>query len=77
MLSESCEYFKNTKGIGVLSTADDSGKVNSAIYSRPHILDDGGIAFIMRDRLTHHNLTENPRAAYLFVEEGPGYSQEP
>jgi hypothetical protein len=27
----------------------------------------------MRDRLTHHNLQSNPYAAYLFVEEGPGY----
>jgi hypothetical protein len=27
----------------------------------------------MRDRLTHHNLTSNPRAAYLFIEEGKGY----
>lgn len=67
------EYFKNTKGTGVLSTADASGKVNAAIYSRPHILDDGEIAFIARDRLTHHNLTENPHAAYLFIEDGPGY----
>jgi len=27
----------------------------------------------MRDRLTHHNLQSNPHAAYLFMEEGPGY----
>jgi len=31
------------------------------------------LAFIMRDRLTHHNLQSNFHAAYLFKEEGPGY----
>ena len=31
-------------------------------------MDDGTLAFIMRDRLTHQNITENPHAAYLFVE---------
>ena len=67
------EYFENTKGMGVIATADKKGKVDAAIYSRPHFLEDGSIAFIMRDRLTHHNLQSNPYAAYLFVEEGPGY----
>jgi hypothetical protein len=36
-------------------------------------LEDGDLAFIMRDRLTHHNLESNPNAAYLFMEDGPGY----
>lgn len=67
------DYFENTKGMGVMATADKEGKVNSAVYSRPHFLEDGSIAFIMRDRLTHHNLQSNPHASYLFAEEGPGY----
>lgn len=67
------DYFENAKGMGVMSTADKDGKVNAAIYSRPHFLEDGSIAFIMRDRLTHNNLQSNLYAAYLFVEEGPGY----
>jgi hypothetical protein len=66
-------YFENTKGTGVLSTADGDGKVNAAIYARPHFLEDGTIAFIMRDRLSHHNLQSNPHAAFLFIEDGPGY----
>jgi len=68
------DYFENTKGMGVMATADKEGKVDAAIYSRPHFLEDGSIAFIMRDRLTHHNLQSNPYAAYLFREEGPGYN---
>lgn len=66
-------YFEDTEGMGVLSTADGKGKVNSAVYARPHVLDDGSVAFIMRDRLSHHNLTSNPHAAYLFRENGKGY----
>ena len=67
------EYFENSKGIGVLSTADASGNVNAAVFARPHVMEDGQIAFIMRDRLTHRNLQSNSNAAYLFKEDGPGY----
>ncbi|MCU0587204.1 MAG: pyridoxamine 5'-phosphate oxidase family protein [Syntrophobacteraceae bacterium] len=67
------EYFENTKGRGVLATADAEGKVDAAVYASPHILDGELVAFIMRDRLTHHNLQSNPHAAYLFMEDGPGY----
>jgi hypothetical protein len=64
-------YFDETKGMGVLSTADGKGRVNAAVYARPHVMDDGTLAFVMRDRLSHENLTSNPHAAYLFREEGP------
>lgn len=67
------EYFKNTKGVGVLATADSDGKVDAAIYARPHIMEDGSIAFIMRDRLSHANLQSNPHAAFLFMEDGSGF----
>jgi hypothetical protein len=67
------EYFENTNGFGVLSTADRQGKVDAAVYSRPHVMDDGTIASIMADRLTHENLKTNPHAVYLFLEEGKGY----
>ena len=67
------KYFEQKKGVGVLSTADASGKVNAAVYARPHFMNDGTVAFIMAERLTHENLGANPWAAYLFVEEGQGY----
>jgi hypothetical protein len=66
-------YFEETKGMGVLSTADDAGRVNAAVYARPHVMDDGSLAFIMRDRLSHSYLQSNPHAAYLFREDGHGY----
>ena len=67
------KYFEQTKGLGVLATADSQGKVGIAVYARPHVLEDGLVAFIMSDRLTHLNLQSNPQAAYLFKEEGAGY----
>ncbi len=67
------EYFGKAKGRGVLATADSEGRVDAAIYASPHILDGETVAFIMRDRLTHLNLQSNPHAAYLFMEDGPGY----
>jgi hypothetical protein len=70
---ELAHYFKNTKGLGVLATADGDGRVDTAIYSRPHFMEDGTLAFIMKDRLSHANLQANPFASFLFVEEGRGY----
>ena len=67
------EYFENTEGSGILATADSDGKVDAAIYARPHFMEDGTIALIMRDRLTHLNLQSNPHACYMFIEKGPGY----
>ncbi len=67
------EYFENTEGSGILATADSDGKVDAALYGRPHFMDDGTIALIMRDRLTHHNLQSNSHACYMFIEKGPGY----
>ena len=64
------EYFEITKGVGVLSTADAAGKVNAAIYGRPHFMDEKTVAFIAADRLTHANLESNPSAVYLFKEDG-------
>jgi len=70
---ELAEYFENQTGSGVLATADNQGRVDVAVYARPHVIDSETIAFIMPDRLTHHNLQSNNHAAYLFMEKGPGY----
>jgi hypothetical protein len=70
------EYFEQTKGIGVLATADAQGKVNVAIYARPHFLDENDestCVFIMSDRMSHANVKVNHHAAYLFAQEGEDY----
>jgi len=67
------EYFQNTQGRCVLATADAKGLVDLAIYSRPHVIDEETVAFIMLDRLSHANLQTNAHAAFLFMESGEKY----
>ena len=64
------EYFASVKGTGILSTADDKGLVNAAVYATPHSMEDGLIAFIMRERKTYANISINPSACYVFIEAG-------
>ena len=66
-------YFENTEGTGILATADSNGNVDIALYARPHAIDEQTVAFIMNEHLSYKNLTSNPKAAYLFLEEGTGY----
>ena len=68
------EYFEGSKGFGVLATASSDGKVDVAVYARPHVVDEETVAFIMADRLSHKNLQSNPHAAYLFREGAAGYA---
>jgi Mor family transcriptional regulator len=67
------EYFEKATGLGILATADSAGAVNAAVYAKPHFIDEETVAFIMADKLTHHNVQQNPRAAYLFREAGEKY----
>jgi hypothetical protein len=70
---ELSEYFEKAKGLGVLATVNGCGHVDTALYSRPHFMEDGTVAFVMKNRLSHANLQANPFASYLFVEKGSGY----
>ena len=67
------DYFEHTEGTGILATADTDGKVDVAIYARPHVFEADTIGLIMRGRLSHRNLQTNPYAAYMFIEKGKGY----
>ncbi len=67
------EYFDKATGLGILATSDSAGAVDAAVYAKPHFIDEENVAFIMADRLTHHNVQQNPRAAYLFKEAGEKY----
>jgi hypothetical protein len=67
------DYFETTNGMGILGTADNKGNVDCALYATPHVMDEETIAFIMRPRLSYHNVQQNPKAVYMYVEKGPGY----
>ena len=59
-----------------MSTADQEGHVNAAVYARPHCFDDGTVGFIMPDRLTHQNLNANVHAVYLFHQDTNGDDEQ-
>ena len=67
------DYFDGRPGICILSSADGGGKVATAVYSAPRVMEDGMVCFIMRERLTYRNIIENPHAACMFIEHGAGY----
>ena len=73
-MKELKDYFERTDGRGIMATADASGRLTAAVYAKPHFLEDDAVAFIMADRLTHHNLQSNPHAVYLFMESGEVYA---
>ena len=68
------DYFKGKSGFGVISTSNNQGEVNSAVYAKPHIIDSNTVTFIMGDKLTHKNVSENPHANYMFIEHSHGFN---
>ena len=65
-------YFENTDGTGILATCDPQGRVNQAIYSKPFVIDDKTVAFVMKQQTSHKNLQCHLEASYLFIEKGDG-----
>ena len=70
MTTDWTHYFEGSRGFGVLATADDEGRVNAAVYARPHVNEDGTVAMIMADRRSHAYLKRNPHATFLFRADG-------
>jgi hypothetical protein len=67
------ELFTHT-GLGVMSTAAADGGVNSAVYARPHIIDETTLVWGMTDKRSYRNIAENPHASFLFKTSSPGFS---
>ncbi len=60
-------------GMGVMATAGVDGAVNTAVYSRPHVTDDGMAAWGMTEGRTYRNVKGNPNASFLYIFPGGGY----
>jgi hypothetical protein len=57
------EYFEKTSGKGVLATSDGTGKVDVAVYSRPHFVDEDNVAFIMANYIRVSAVAQSPQPA--------------
>ena len=68
------QYFQETEGTGILATSDGEGNVNTAVYSRPYVIEENKIAFSMLEKTSYANIQSNPKACYMFIEKGPGHN---
>jgi hypothetical protein len=64
------EYFNRSPRIGSLSTADAGGKVDTAIFGSPRMMDDKTVIMGLGNNRTFANLQENPYAVFMIMEPG-------
>ena len=64
------EFFNKQPRLGVLSTANRAGEVNSAYFGSPRMSDEKTIIMALGNNRTFANLQENPNACYLIMEPG-------
>jgi Pyridoxamine 5'-phosphate oxidase len=64
------EYFNKQPRLGTLSTADKNGKVDSAYFGSPRMIDEKTIVMGTGKNRTFSNLLENPHAVFLIMEPG-------
>lgn len=70
MTSKLMDYFNKQPRIGVLSTANKDGKVDSAVYGSPQMIDEKTVVVATGKNRTFSNLQENPYAMFLIMEPG-------
>ena len=66
------ELFESN-GFGVMATAGADGDVNTAVYARPHVINETTLVWGMTEGRSFRNLSQNPKAAFLFRIDKPGY----
>jgi hypothetical protein len=64
------EYFNKQPRLGVLSTADKAGKIDSAYFGSPRMTDPKTVLIGLSNNRTFSNLQENPYACYIIMEPG-------
>ncbi len=75
MTKELMAYFNKQPRLGTLSTADKNGKVDSAYFGSPRMVDEKTIVMGSGTNRTLGNLRENPHAVFLIMEPGKNVSQ--
>ncbi len=70
MSAQLMQYFNRAPRIGTLSTASKSGRVNTACFGSPRMIDEKTVVMSVRNSRTFANLRENPNAVFMIVEPG-------
>jgi hypothetical protein len=64
------EYFNKRPRIGTLSTANNEGKVNAAVFGTPLMADEKTVIMGLGKNRTFANLQENRHAVFMIMEPG-------
>jgi len=64
------DYFNKAPRIGTLSTADKTGKVDSAVLGSPRMTDEKTVVAGLGKNRSLINLQQNPHAVFLVMEPG-------
>jgi len=70
MSAKLMEYFNKQPRIGTLSTASKDGKVDTACFGSPRMVDEKTVVMTVRNARTFANLRENPNAVFMIIEPG-------
>ena len=70
MSSKLMDYFNKQPRLGTLSTSSKDGKVNTAYFGSPYMVDDKTIIMGLTKNRTLFNLHENPNAVFMIMEPG-------
>ncbi len=63
---ELMELLNSPKRIGILSTSDGQGNVNSGFFGSPRMINPDTVVMACGENRSIANLRRNPRAVYLF-----------
>jgi hypothetical protein len=74
MSSNLMDYFNKQPRLGTLSTASKDGKVNSAYFGSPYMVDEKTIIMGLTRNRTLSCLQENPYAVFMIMEPGKSIS---
>jgi len=72
MTAKLFEYFNRQPRLGIMSTSSKDGKVDSAVYGSPQMIDENTVVVALAKGRTFSNLQENPNAVFMIMEPGSG-----
>jgi len=72
MTAKLFEYFNKQPRLGVISTSSKDGKVDSAVYGSPQMIDENTVVVALAKGRTFSNLQENPNAVFMIMDPGSG-----
>jgi len=64
------DYFNKQPRLGTLSTASKDGKVDTAYFGSPYMVDEKTIIMGLTKNRTLYYLQENPNAVFMIMEPG-------